>query len=269
VLCALAALGLAGLWRSSRRSAVLVLLTLIVPTLALVLVRVGGAASTPETRHLIFFLPFFALLVAEGLGRTLNRVGRHEVVVGAAAVGALLALQVGWGYATTPTLYAGEPEKRMAAREAAAAWLAATTRPTDILFGYDPLYLGARERGAALGEVIVPRADAKLALATLLEADKPLGRGVWVLDASDGSRITNNESNRLSIENLSPGPGFETRAFGPFLVVRTVEVTGSPAEFLRDTVRVQVLGANELDVPSSPTNYYTARAALRSLEAGA
>ena len=127
-----------------------------------------------------------------------------------------------------------------------------TTRPTDVLFGYDPLYLGAREDGAKLGQTIVPRADPKLALRTLLDAPKPLGRGVWILDASDGSHITNNQSRRLEIDNLSPGPQFETRAFGPFLVVRTREPTLTAAEFLRDTVRVQAVGYWYLGVPSSP-----------------
>jgi hypothetical protein len=268
LVCALAVLGLVALVRERPRSAVLTVLVFALPTVGLMLARAGGSASAPETRHLIFALPFFALLVATGVLRLADRAGARAPAALALSVTALASSQIAWGWHTTPTLYAGEPERRESARAAAAAWLAATGRPTDVLFGYDPLYLGAREDGAELGETIVPRADPKLALRTLLDAPKPLGRGVWVLDASDGSRITNNYSRRLEIENLSPGPQFETRTFGPFLIVRTREPTGTAAEFLRDTVRVQLLGYWYLGVPSSPVNYHTARVALESLEAG-
>ena len=242
IVCALAVLGIWALARERPRAALLAGLVFLVPTLGLMLARVGGSASAPETRHLIFALPFFSLLVAAGLLWLTARAGPRATTALALSVAALGATQIAWGWQTTPTLYAGEPQRRVAAREAAASWLAQTTRPTDVLFGYDPLYLGAREDGAKLGETIVPRADPKLALRTLLDAPKPLGRGVWILDASDGSRITNNQSRRLEIDNLSPGPQFETRAFGPFLVVRTREPTLTAAEFLRDTVRVQAVG---------------------------
>jgi hypothetical protein len=265
--CALAALGIFALARERPRTALLAGLVFVVPAVGLMLTRVGGSANAPETRHLIFALPFFALLVASGLMRLAAYAGPKASTALALSVTALAATQIAWGWNTTPTLYAGEPERRQDAREAAARWLAQTGRPTDVLFGYDPLYLGAQEVGGTLGETIVPRADPKLALRTLLDAPKPLGRGVWILDASDGSRITNNQSQRLEIDNLSPGPQFETRAFGPFLVVRTREPTETAAAFLRDTVRVQVVGYWYLGVPSSPVNYNTARVALDNLEA--
>ena len=265
LVCALAAFGIYVLVRERPRTALLVGLVFAVPTVGLMLARVGGSASAPETRHLIFVLPFFSLLVAAGLLRLTARAGPRASTALALSVAALGAAQIAWGWQTTPTLYAGEPARRVEAREAAANWLASTTLPTDVLFGYDPLYLGAREDGARLGETIVPRADPKLALRTLLDAPKPLGRGVWILDASDGSRITNNQSRRLEIDNLSPGPQFETRAFGPFLVVRTLRPTRTAAEFLRDTVRVQVVGYWYLGVPSSPVNYNTAKIALDNL----
>jgi hypothetical protein len=267
LVCALAAYGILTLARERRRSAFLAVLVFAVPTVGLMLARVGGSASAPETRHLVFALPFFALLLATGLVGLTRRAGPKAPAALALSVTGLAAAQIAWGWNTTPTLYAGEPDRRQAAREAAARWLAATGRPSDVLFGYDPLYLGAREEGGELGETIVPRADPKLALRTLLDAPKPLGRGVWVLDASDGSRITNNHSQRLEIDNLSPGPQFETQAFGPFLIVRTRAPTRTAAAFLRDTVRVQAVGYWYLGVPSSPVNYNTARVALDSLEA--
>ena len=268
LVCALAVVGWIALVRERPRSALLAALVLAVPSVGLAAARVGGSASTPETRHLIFVLPFFALAVAYGLTRLARLAGAHAAPVLVLSVSTLVVGQLAWGWATTPTLYAGEPDKRREAREAAVDWLAATTRPDDVLFGYDPLFLGAREAGAEIGDLIVPRADPKLALEVLTEAPRPLGRGVWILDASDGSRITSNTSRRLEIEDISPGPQFETRAFGPFLVVRTRHPTETAATFLRDTYRVQYVGAVYLDTPASDVNLQTARLALAGLEPG-
>jgi hypothetical protein len=201
--------------------------------------------------------------VAAGLVR-LTRGSARPAAPLALSVAALVAAALAWGWQLTPALYAGEPKERRTAREAAEAWLAQTSRASDVLFGYDPLYLGARERGAPLGDTVVPRADPDLALAALL-AGEPLGRGVWVLDASEGNRIENDWLGPLSIEPRSPGPEFETRAFGPFLIVRTREPTRSSRSFLVSTARVQTLGG-ELGVETSGLNYRTARYALAELE---
>ena len=119
-------------------------------------------------------------------------------------------------------MYKGEPEVRKEARERAAAWLAASSRPDDILFGYEPLFLDALELGAPFGSTIVQRADPGLALDTLAEAEKRLGRGVWVFDATDQ---LDESKQRLTVSAVSPGPQFETRAFGPFLIVRSNDPT--------------------------------------------
>jgi hypothetical protein len=264
VVCALAAFGWVTLLRARPRSALLATLVIVVPTVGLMLARVGGSASAPETRHLIFVLPFFALAVGVGVVALARAAGKRSPPVLAACVVALVAVEISWGWTLTPTLYTGEPEGRVAARNAAATWLAETTRSSDVLFGYDPLYLEAEELGAELGDVVVPRADPKLALEVLREAPKPLGRGVWVLDASDGNRIKNSFSRLVAIENRSPGPGFETRAFGTFLVVRTVEPTVTIDRFLQATLAVQRMGY-ELSVTTAALNYRTARAAIDAL----
>ena len=53
-----------------------------------------------------------------------------------------------------------------------------------MLLGYDPLFLQAWERNPDFPLVVLPRADADLALHNLLELERPLGHGVWVFDAS-------------------------------------------------------------------------------------
>ncbi len=60
---AVAVVGARALWRRNRDAAFLTACVVLVPTAAFVLARFGQSTS-PESRHLIFVLPFFALLVA-------------------------------------------------------------------------------------------------------------------------------------------------------------------------------------------------------------
>jgi hypothetical protein len=263
VVCALAAVGLVALIRERPAAALLSGLAIGAPVVGLMVV-LGGSAGAPETRHLIFVLPFFALLLAAGVDRLAGLTGARAGPVLAALVVALVGVELAWGYTTTPTLYAGEPERREAAREAASTWLAGTMRRDDVLFGYDPLFLGAQEAGGAVGEVVVPRADPQLAVQALTAAPKPLGRAVWVLDASEGNDIQGGLTSRLEIESRSPGPGFESRAFGPFLILRTTAPVRSPEGFLRATVEVQQLGQG-LGIETASLNYRTAALALAAL----
>ncbi|MGI8606138.1 MAG: hypothetical protein ACR2L0_03135, partial [Gaiellaceae bacterium] len=109
---------------------------------------------------------------------------------------------------------------------------------------------------------LVPRIDPGLMSSTLADESAQLGRGVWVLDASSPDLL-----GRLSIAERSPGPEFEARAFGPFLVVRTIAPVESPKEFLDYTVRVERLG-EELDVASAHDTRLAAEAALARLNRG-
>ena len=260
VPAALVALGgLVGLARRRPEAGLFIGAVALVPAAALLLSRAGSDLSL-ETRHLIFLLPFFVVSVAAGLlelGRRVPRGGR--VLVGLAVAG-LVAAQLAWGWRTSPWLYAGEPGEREAARTEAAAFLAATGRADDVLFGYEPTYLDAWGEGAPFGRVFVPRADAPLALEALQKAE-PLGRGVWVLDASDE---LDSRRERMTVPELSPGPRFEARAFGPFLIIRTQEPVSSVEGFLHDTVRVERM-AQGLEIGDAWVNYSTAAAALEAL----
>ena len=141
----------------------------------------------------------------------------------------LLGAEGAWTKHRTPALVTGEPHARLVARRQASAWLAATSRPDDVLFGYEPVYLGAWERNSSFPRTVIPRADAVLALKTLRRTPH-LGRGVFVLDGSDPS----NTAPVTDIEATAPSPeaAYEVRAFGPFLIVRTREPMGNPALFL-------------------------------------
>ncbi len=250
----LAALGLISLRRDAR---LLCLAVVGVPAVALLVARLGGSAS-PESRHLIFALPFLATLVAVGL----LRVGRRAPTLATIAVAALLVAEVGWAWHRTAPLFEWEPDQRQRARSQAEAYLAATSRPDDVLLGYEPLYLGAWERNPDFPRAVLARADAGLALNMLVEMPRPLGRGVWVFDASR----RNNPHRRLEIEALTPTPtgAFEARAFGPFLIVRTGMPVGSPRSYLYHAARAMLVGRT-LGIGDADVSLATVERAARTL----
>ncbi|MBA3348762.1 MAG: glycosyltransferase family 39 protein [Actinobacteria bacterium] len=243
----------AGVARLPRRTAILLACVVGVPALAFVAARLGNATS-PETRHLIFALPFVALALAAGI----LRLGRAAPV----AVAVLAVAQVAWTWERTPQLFEWEPSVRQAARAEAASYLAATSRPDDVLFGYEPLYLGAWERNPDFPLTALPRADAGLALATLQDLERPLGRGIWILDASDN----NNFSPSLEIAYRTPEPrsAFETRRFGPFLVIRTAQPTLMPERYLERAAQAMLVG-KALYLGDADINLVTIERAAREL----
>ena len=242
-----------GLRRLPRSSVVLCACVVGIPTAAFLAARLGNATS-PETRHLIFALPFFALALAAGL----VRLGRAAPV----ALGSLLVAQVAWAWEQTPSLFEWEPPVRQTARAEASTYLATTSRPDDVLFGFDPLYLGAWERNDAFPSAVLPRADAALALSTLLDLERPLGRGIWIFDAS----TNNNILPRLHIRLRRPRPAaaFEVRRFGPFLVVRTVDPVGTPASYLERAGQAMLVGKS-LWIGDADINLVTIERAAREL----
>ena len=244
VMLAVLAAAVLGVVSMRGRARAFVLCSVGVTTAAFVLARLGGSAA-PESRHLIFLAPLLAIAVASGIVRLARRLPTVAVL----ATALLLVLEVAWAWERTPALFEWEPDARQAARAEAESWLAATTREDDVLFGYEPLYLGAWERNRSLPTAVVPRADSRLALRTL-ERRTPLGRGVWVLDASE----RNNLRPSLEIERRLPDPAdaFEARVFGPFLVLRTREPTVTPEAYLYYGARAllvgQALGIGDADV---------------------
>ena len=263
LVVALAAVGLWQLARTRRASALLVAIVFLIPSLALLLARMGDSSS-PESRHLIFALPFFSALVAGG---TLYLAGRHRRFGGLLAglgLVLLVGVELAWARARTPPLFTGEPSVRVEARERAAAWLAATGRSHDILLGYEPVFLRAAERSRDASRLVVPRADPKLALDVLLSAPKPLGRAVWLLDASDNS----NYEPKLTIPRRVPWPtqAYEARVFGPYLVVRTRDPVRTPQRYLELASQAMILG-KALVIGDADVNFVTVRRALAEIEA--
>ena len=88
----------------------------------------------------------------------------------------------------------------------------------------------------------------------------PLGRGVWILDASE----RNNLRPRLEIDNRDPGPAgvFETRVFGPFLVIRTLKPVESVDGYLAAAARAMLVGRS-LGIGNADINLQTVERADR------
>jgi 4-amino-4-deoxy-L-arabinose transferase-like glycosyltransferase len=235
----LAAVGAVLLVRRRPDSALLTACVIAVPALAFMLATLHSTAS-PEARHLIFALPFFSLLLAlpvVGLARA-----RPPASLGIALLvtGVLVVGEVRWAHAKTPPLFDGNPASQVHARDAAAAWLASSYRSSDVLLGYEPVFLEAWQRQHSFSRHALPRADPALLAAALKEVAEPLGRGVWVFDASD----TTNVRQRQTIPLVLPAPSsaFEARVYGPYLVIRSRQPLVTRERYLAVSERVMRLG---------------------------
>jgi hypothetical protein len=257
VVLLLAGIGGWWLWRERRRSALLVLAVLVTPTLALLVARLGASAA-PETRHLIFTLPFFLALVAAGIVRRPPRLA-------AAVTAVLVAGGVAWTWDKTPSLFRGEPGERRAGRADAAEWLAATGGPNDVLLGYEPVFVDAQGRNPELSRLIVPRADARLALRELEKARRPLGRGVWVF--SSWGPTSADQRLRAPLVLPRPAAAFEARTFGPYLVLRSREPAGTPEGYLRLAAAAMLVGKT-IGIADADINFGTIARAATLLERG-
>jgi hypothetical protein len=251
-LFALAAVGAVLLVRVNRTAAVLTACVIVVPALAFTLATLHSTTS-PEARHLIFALPFYSVLLALPLV-TLARAGARYAAV-AAVIGVVVIVgEVRWAHAKTPELIDGDPAGEAHARDQAAAWLASTSRPDDVLLGYEPVFLRAWERNRSFSDHVLPRADPALFAAALKGIDGPLGRGIWVFDASD----TTNEKQRSTIRFVLPRPtaDFEGRAYGPYLVIRTRQPLRTRARYVAVAKRVLQVGRS-LQINDADVNLHT------------
>ena len=261
VVGALAVWGLVLLRRARPGSALLTLVVFVTPTLAFLGATLGSATS-PESRHLVFTLPFLSGLVAYALVRLARRPSGFAPVLAAAATLLLVGGEIAWARHKTPLLFNGEPASQLTARDDASDWLARTGRADDILFGYEPLYLGAWERRRGLRQEVVPRADPQLALDVLRGVRGELGRGVWVFDASESNNISPRQF--IGLAYPSPATGFEAQAWGPYLVIRTLEPTQTVAGYLRAATLAQGVG-KRLYIGDADINMVTVKQARKRL----
>jgi len=249
----LAAVGAVLLLRRRPDSIVLFACVVAVPAVAFMLATLNSTAS-PEARHLIFALPFFSVLLAAPIAELGRRGRRLAPALALIAVAVLLIGEVRWAHEKTPPLFDGDPPGETQARDAAAAWLASTYRRSDVLLGYEPVYLEAWERNRSFSGHTLPRADPALLASALKAVPEPLGRGVWVFDASD----TTNVKERQTIPLVLPSPhsAFEARVYGPFLVIRSRQPLVTRARYLAVSEEVMRLGRS-LEIGDADVNLTT------------
>lgn len=251
-LFALAVAGAVLLVRRRPPAALLGACVVGVPAVAFTLATLRSTTS-PEARHLIFALPFYSVLLALPLA-ALSRRGAALTALAAVAAVAVVAGEVRWAHAKTPELFDGDPAGETRARDAAAAWLAATSRRDDVLLGYEPVFLRAWEQNRSFSNHVLPRADPGLFADALRDLRLPLGRGVWVFDASD----TTNVEERPTISFVLPQPraAFEGRVYGPYLVIRTRSPLVTRERYVRVAERVMRVG-RALQINDADVNLHT------------
>jgi hypothetical protein len=246
------ALALAGavlLARRRRESLILTACVVVVPAAAFTLATLNSSTS-PESRHLIFALPFFSILLAVPLVEVARARPPVTFALAAAALVALLAGEVRWAHERTPALFDGLPAGQVQAREAAGAWLASTARADDVLLGYEPVFLQAWESNRGFSKNVIPRADPALFTSALKGLREPLGRGVWVFDASDTTNLRQRQTIPFALP--SPNAAFEGRVFGPYLLIRSRRALATPKRYIDVSEKVmrlgRGLGINDADV---------------------
>ena len=69
---------------------------------------------------------------------------------------------------------------------------------------------------------------------------EPLGRGVWVLDASDTTNLRQRRTIRFALP--APQSAFEGRVYGPYLVIRSRRPLVTRERYLTVSARVMRLG---------------------------
>jgi Dolichyl-phosphate-mannose-protein mannosyltransferase len=246
-----------------RRSALLIACVVLVPAIAFVAARLHSTAS-PEARHLIFALPFFSTMLAAPLVRLGRIRPPATAAIAFAAVGVLLVGEVLWADRKTPELFDGDTPTKAQARTQAAEWLTARSRPDDVLFGFEPIYLAAWDRDRALSKYALPRADATLLASALRALPRPLGHGVWVFDADDTTNVWRRPSIRYAVPD--PPREFEARTFGPYLVIRSRSALLTPARYLTVSARVMELGRS-LRIGDADVNFGAIRGAAAKMRA--
>jgi hypothetical protein len=187
-----------------------------------------------------------------------------NTTLAALAVLAAVVIVVGevrWAHTKTPELFDGDPPGEAHSRDAAAAWLASTARPDDVLLGYEPVFLRAWEQDRSFSDNVLPRADPELFADGLEAIDGPLGRGVWVFDASD----TTNARQRSTIAFRLPRPAseFDGRVYGPYLVIRSRRPLLTRENYVRVAERVMRVGLS-LRINDAAVNLQTMRRAVAS-----
>jgi hypothetical protein len=213
---------------------VLLLASFALPIAALLGARADSQVS-PETRHLIFLLPFLQLFVAVAIVRVAALARRAAPLVVVAVVAVLVSGSLHSSKVRTPDLFGGEPAQRSADRVHAAQWLGATASSRALLMGYEPLFYEAWARKSSFSSYVVARADSAVAAKQLQRYCGRFAGAAFVFDRQNGYKDDLTSAQVGALTGRLAAAGFVARRFGDFVVALSTGPAGDPFGFI-DTV---------------------------------
>ena len=251
-------LALVGLVTVRSEARVLALCVIGVPVAAFLAARFGGSTS-PESRHLIFVLPFFAILVGAGMLRATRRLPAAAIVadrrardprgqLGLAPHAA--ALRVGAEQAAGDARPGGAlPRGDEPARRSPLRLRAALPRR----LGAQPLVPRRRPPARRRGAGPARRSSANRSRSAAASGS-----------SMPASGTTSSRASRWRTAIPGPPGLFETRVYGPFLILRTREPVRTEDAYLTAAARAMLVGRS-LGIGDADVNMQTIELADRSL----
>jgi uncharacterized membrane protein len=218
--------------RTATPERVLVATSFALPIVALLGARADSQVS-PETRHLIFLLPYVDVFLAAALLRIAApaRVAAPFVVV--ALLGVIVAGQVHSAKVRTNDLFVAESGYRHAARVAAGKWLAVRATPNAVLMGYEPLFYEAWRQQDGFSTWVVARADSAVAAKQLGRYCGRFTEAAFVFDRENGYKDDLSEGQFARLQHSLTAAGYEAKRFEDFLVVLATVPSRTPKEYVR------------------------------------
>jgi len=210
---------------------------LVATSFALPIVALLGASAdsqvSPETRHLIFLLPYVDVFLAAALIRVTApaRVVAPFLVV--ALVGVIVAGQIHSAKLRTNDLFVTESGYRHDARIAAGDWLGARATPRTLLMGYEPLFYEAWRQHDGFSTSVVARADSAVAAKQLGRYCGGFTQAAFVFDRENGYKDDLAEGQFARLQRRLSAAGYEAKRFDDFLVVLASVPSKTPKEYVR------------------------------------
>jgi hypothetical protein len=237
----------------------------VVPIVALLGARADSHVS-PETRHLIFLLPFVQLFVATAIVRLAALTRRAAPLVAVAAVAVLVSGSLNSSRARTPDLFDGDSAGRIVDRGLAAEWLAGHASPSALLMGYEPLFYEAWKRSSSFSAFVVARADSAVAAKQLQRYCGRFAGAAFIFDRQNGYRPDLTAGQAAALTRKLTASGFVAQRFGDFVVALSTKPEGDPAGYIDDVIPLLQI-AQDADVDNGKLELTTLRNAQPLLPA--
>jgi uncharacterized membrane protein len=231
--CVLAPVGaVLVLRRTGNPERVLVATSFALPIVALLGARADSQVS-PETRHLIFLLPYVGVFLAAALIRLAAPARRAAPFLVVAVAGVIVAGQLHSAKLRTNDLFVSESAYRHDARIAAGDWLGARATPNALLMGYEPLFYEAWRQHSGFSTWVVARADSHVAAKQLGRYCGRFTEAAFVFDRENGYKDDLSEGQFAVLQRRLAAAGYAAKRFDDFLVVLAEVPSKTPREYIK------------------------------------